>query len=102
MDNTDDVANDDSDDDREFTNDEDSFVMMTPVVTMSQTIAAESATTNISFTHSMLNILGNKLHNVPKNCQFCSPFDNKGRRLDIPLTKLSLMKKIKKDTSLHR
>jgi hypothetical protein len=35
MDNDDDVANDDSDDNREFTNDEDDFVMMTPAVTTS-------------------------------------------------------------------
>jgi hypothetical protein len=35
MDNVDDVANDDSDDDREFTDDEDNFVMMTPTATMS-------------------------------------------------------------------
>jgi hypothetical protein len=35
MDNADDVANDDSDDEHDFTDDEDSFVMMTPTVTMS-------------------------------------------------------------------
>jgi hypothetical protein len=35
MDNDDDVANDDSDDNREFTNDEADFVMMTPAVTTS-------------------------------------------------------------------
>jgi hypothetical protein len=35
MDNADDVANDDSDDECDFTDDEDSFVMMTPTVTMS-------------------------------------------------------------------
>jgi hypothetical protein len=103
MDNADDVANDDSNDDREFTNDEDGFVIMTPPVTMSQKIAAKSAATKISFTCSMLNMLDDRLHNVPKNCQFRSPFDSKGYRPDVPLTKaLALMKKIKKDTWLHR
>jgi enhancing lycopene biosynthesis protein 2 len=62
MDNADDVAND------EFTYDEDGFMMMTPAVMMSQKIATESAATKVSFTHSMLNMLGDRLHNVPKNC----------------------------------
>jgi hypothetical protein len=98
-DNLDDVANDDFDDECEFTNDEDNFVMMTPAVTMSQKIAAESATAKVSFTRLMLNMLGDRLRNVLKNCQFRSPFDSKERRPDIPLTKaLALMKKIKKDT----
>jgi hypothetical protein len=35
MDNANDVANNDSNDDQEFTDDEDDFVMMTPAVTMS-------------------------------------------------------------------
>jgi hypothetical protein len=35
MDNADDVANDDSDDDLKFTDDEDGFVMMTLAVKMS-------------------------------------------------------------------
>jgi hypothetical protein len=35
MDIADDVANNDSNDDQEFTDDEDDFVMMTPAVTMS-------------------------------------------------------------------
>jgi hypothetical protein len=68
MENTDDVANDDSDDDREFTDDEDGFVLMTPTVTMSQKIADESAATKASFTRSMFNMLGDMLCNVPKNC----------------------------------
>jgi hypothetical protein len=34
MDNVDDIAKDDSDEDREFTDDEDGFGMMTPAVTM--------------------------------------------------------------------
>jgi hypothetical protein len=42
MDNADDVARDDSDDELEFTNDEDDFLMMALVVTMSQKIAVES------------------------------------------------------------
>jgi hypothetical protein len=79
------------------------FLMMTPVVTMSQKIAAESAASKVSFTQSMFNILGNRLCNVPKNCQFWSPFDSKGRRPDVPLTKaLALMKKCKKDSWLHK
>jgi hypothetical protein len=97
-----DVANDESDDDREFTDDEDDFIMMTPAATLSQKIAMESATTQVSFTCSMLNMLDNRLCNVSKNCQFHSPFDSKGRCPDIPLTKaLALMKKIKIDTLLH-
>jgi hypothetical protein len=59
MANVDDVENDDSDDDREFADDEDCFVMMTPAVTMLQKIAAESAMTMVSFTSSILNMLGN-------------------------------------------
>jgi hypothetical protein len=99
----DDVANDDSDDDLEFTNDEDGFLMMTPAVTVCQKIADESAATNVSFTCSMLNMFGDRMHNVPKNCQFRSPFGSKGHRPDVPLTKaLTLMKKVKKDTWLHR
>jgi hypothetical protein len=102
MDNVDDVANNDSDDDHEFTDDEDGFVMMTPVAMLSQKITIKSATTKVSFMRSMLNMLGDKLRNVPKNCKFRSPFNSKGRRPNVPLTKaLALMKKIKKDTSLH-
>jgi hypothetical protein len=70
--------------------------------TLSQKIATESIGTQVSFTHSMLNMLGDRLHNIPKNYQFRSPFDNKGRRPDVPLTKaLALMRKIKNNTSLH-
>jgi hypothetical protein len=48
-------------------------------------------------------MLGERLRNVPKNCQFRSPFDSKGRHPDVPLTKaLALMKKIKKDSLLHK
>jgi hypothetical protein len=51
---------------------------------------------------SMLNMIGDRLRNVPKDCQFHSLFDSKGRHPDVPLTKtLALMKKIKKDTWLH-
>jgi hypothetical protein len=100
--NVDDVANDDSDDDLEFTDDEDGFLMMTPTVTMCQKID-ESATINVSFTCSMLNMFGDRMHNVSKNCQFRSPFSSKGHRPDVPLTKaLTLMKKVKKDTWLYR
>jgi hypothetical protein len=67
MDNADDVARDDSDDDFKFTDDEDSFVMMTPAVTMSQKIVTESAASKVSFTRSMLNMLGDILHNVSEN-----------------------------------
>jgi hypothetical protein len=68
MDNTDDVANDHFDDDREFTDDEGDFVMMTPKGTMLQKRAGESAATKVCFTRSMLNMIGDRLHNVPKNC----------------------------------
>jgi hypothetical protein len=54
MDNADDIGKDDSDDNHEFTNDEDGFVMMTPVVMMSQTITAKSTATKASFTCSMI------------------------------------------------
>jgi hypothetical protein len=54
MDNADDVARDDSDDELEFTDDEDSFVMMTPAIMMSQKIAAESVASKVCFTWSML------------------------------------------------
>jgi hypothetical protein len=84
MENADDVANDDFDDDREFTDDEDGFLMMTPTVMMSQKIATESVATMISFTRSMLNMFGDRLHNVPKKYQFRSPFDSKGRHLKVP------------------
>jgi hypothetical protein len=84
MENADDVTNNDSDDDHEFTDDDDGFLMMTPIVTMSQKIAAVSAATKVSFMRSMLNMLGDRLCNVPKNCQFHSPFDSKGRRPDVP------------------
>jgi hypothetical protein len=63
-------ANDESDDEREFTDDEDDFVMMTPAATLSQKIGTESTVTKVSFKHSMLNMLGDRLRNVPKNCQF--------------------------------
>jgi hypothetical protein len=77
--NDDDVEVGDSDDEDEFTDDEDGFVMMTPTVTLSQKIATESAASKISFTRSMLNTLGYRLCNIPKNCHFRSPFDSKGR-----------------------
>jgi hypothetical protein len=63
----DDTTNDDSDEDREFTDDEDDFIMMTPTATLSQKIATESAATKVSFMCSMLNMLGDRLRNVPKN-----------------------------------
>jgi hypothetical protein len=103
MDNADDVARDDSDDELEFTNDEDDFLMMALVVTMSQKIAAESVASKVSFMWSMLSMVGDRLRNVPKNCQFRSPFDSKGRHPNVPLTKaLALMKKCKKDSWLHK
>jgi hypothetical protein len=49
MDNVDDVANDDSDDNCEFSDDEDDFVMMKHAAMPSQKIATESATTKVSF-----------------------------------------------------
>jgi hypothetical protein len=66
-DNADDVANDDSDNDREFTDDEDVFVMMTHAATLSQKIATKSIVTKVSFTCLMLNMFGDRLHNVSKN-----------------------------------
>jgi hypothetical protein len=46
----------------------------------------------------MLNMLGDRLRNVTKNCQFHCPFESKGCRPNIPHIKaLALLKKIKKD-----
>jgi hypothetical protein len=87
---------DKSDDDDMFSDEEEEFILMTPAVTMSQKIASNSAALEIPFTRSMLNMLGDRLRNVPKNCQFHSPFDNKFCRPGVPLTKaLALMQKIK-------
>jgi hypothetical protein len=49
MDDADDVARDDSNDDVEFPNDDDSFVIMIPVVTMSQKIVVESAASKVFY-----------------------------------------------------
>jgi hypothetical protein len=95
-------ANDESDDEREFTDDEDGFIMMTPPATLSLKITTEYAATKVSFMHSMLIMLGDKLRNVPKNCQFHSRFDRKDHHPDVPLTKALALIKIKKDTLLHR
>jgi hypothetical protein len=51
MDDADDVARDDSDDELEFTDDEDGFLMMTPAVTMSQKIAAESTASKVTINY---------------------------------------------------
>jgi hypothetical protein len=100
--NVDDVDAGNSDDEDEFTDDEDGFVMMTSVV-MSQKIVAESAASNVSFMRSMLNMLGDRLRNVPKNSPFHSPFDSKDRHSNVPLTKaLDLIKKVKKDSCLSQ
>jgi hypothetical protein len=61
MDNANDIVNDNSNDDREFTDDEDCFIMMTPTTTLSQKIAIESIATKVSFTRSMLNMLDDRL-----------------------------------------
>jgi hypothetical protein len=83
------------DDDDMFSDDEEEFILMTPIVMMSQKIASNSTASEVPFTWSMLNMLGDRLRNVPKNCQFRSPFDNKFRRPGVPLTNaLALMKKI--------
>jgi hypothetical protein len=75
---------------------------MTPVAILLQKIASEYVATQVPFTRSMLNLLRDRLHNVSKHCQFCSPFDSKGCRPDVPHTKaLPLMKKIKNDKSLN-
>jgi hypothetical protein len=61
MDIANDIVNDDSNDDREFTDDEDCFIMMTPTATLSQKIATESIATKVSFRRSMLNMLDDRL-----------------------------------------
>jgi hypothetical protein len=62
MNNADDVANNDSDDDYEFTDDEDDLVMMTPTVTMSQKIAPNLLQQRFLLRVQCL------LRIVPKNC----------------------------------
>jgi hypothetical protein len=48
-------------------------------------------------------MLGDRLWKVPKDFQFRSPFESKGHRPIVPLTKaLALMKKIEQDQHLHR
>jgi hypothetical protein len=77
--------------------------MMTPAAKMSSEIASQSVTTQVPFTRSMQKMLGDRLHNVPKSCQFRSPFQIIGMRPRIPSTKaLTLMKKIRKDAMLNR
>jgi hypothetical protein len=94
---------DESDDDDMFSDDDEEFILMTPAITMSQKIVSNSTASEVPFTHSMLNVLGDRLHNILKNYQFRSPFDSKLCRPGVPLTKaLALMKKIKQDTVLHR
>jgi hypothetical protein len=76
---------------------------MTPVATLSQQIAFQSMEFEVPFTRSMLNLLGDRLRNVPKNLQFRSPFDIKGMKPVVPLSKaLAMMKKIKKKTPIQR
>jgi hypothetical protein len=87
----------------EFTDDEDSFVLMTPAATQSQHIASLTAASPSGFRKRMLNMLGDRLRKVPKNCQLRSPFQSKGQRPHIPCTKaLALMKKIQQDPHLER
>jgi hypothetical protein len=51
----------------------------------------------------MMNMLGDRLWNVPKDFQLRSPFESKGPRPIVPLTKaLALMKRIEQDHHLHR
>jgi hypothetical protein len=52
---------------------------MTPATTMSQKIASNSIASEVPFTRSMMNMLGDRLRNVPKNCQFQSPFESRFR-----------------------
>jgi hypothetical protein len=51
---------------------QDGFIMMTPAAT-SHKIATESAVTKVSFTHSMLNMIDDILHNVPKKLPVSFP-----------------------------
>jgi hypothetical protein len=83
------------DDANEFSDDKESFILMTPVVMLSQKIAWQTEGSPMSFQKSMTNMLGDWLQKVPKDFQFRSPFESKGRRPIVPLTKaLVLMKKI--------
>jgi hypothetical protein len=94
---------DDSNDEDVFSDDEEEFILLTPATTMSQKIASNSAASEVPFTRSMLNMLGDRLWNVPKNYQFRSPFESRFRLPEVPLTKaLALVKKIKQDIVLHR
>jgi hypothetical protein len=87
-----DTADDDA---NEFSDDEESFILMTPAVMLSQQIASQTQGSPVSFQISMMNMLGDRLLNVPKDFQFRSLFESKGRKPIVPLTKaLALMKKI--------
>jgi hypothetical protein len=81
-----------------FSDDKESFVLMTPDVTMSQQIASQTQGSLVSFRKSMMNMLGDRLWKVPMDFQFRSPFESTGHRPIVPLTKaLALMKKIEHD-----
>jgi hypothetical protein len=58
---------DELDDDDMSSDDEEEFILMTLVATMSQKIASNSAASEVPFTRSMLNMLEDRLQNVPKN-----------------------------------
>jgi hypothetical protein len=95
-----DIADDNID---EFSDDKESFNLMTLAVTLSQQIASQTQGSPMSFQKLMMNMLGDRLWKDSKNYQFRSPFESKDRRLLVPLTKtLALMKKIKQDPRLHR
>jgi hypothetical protein len=82
--------------------DEEDFILMTPAVTLSQQIASQTQVSPVSFQKSMMNMLGDRLRKVPKDYQFRSSFESKGRRPIVPLTKaLALMKEIEQDHRLQ-
>jgi hypothetical protein len=84
MDNADDVARDDSNDDVEFPNDEDNFVIMILAVTMSQKIAAESAASNVFLCGQCLTCLAIDYATYPRIASFIPRLTAKAAALTYP------------------
>ncbi|TVU04206.1 hypothetical protein EJB05_50232, partial [Eragrostis curvula] len=89
-------------DDEEFTNDEDSYLELTPAVTLSEELASQVSQSSVSFKKAMFTMLGDRLCKVPKDFQLKSPFECKGQRPIVQLGKaLALMRNIAKDPDLQ-
>jgi hypothetical protein len=99
---SDQLQNEDLDDEDEFSDDEEEFILMIPAAKQSEEIASQSVETQVDFKQAMLDMLGDRLRKVPKHFQFRSPFELKSQRPAVPRTKaLALMNKIEQDKELH-